>query len=159
MIQIDEVILAVAHTEFLHVRQLAQAMTRFNPFYQIMVILFFHSIDQIDTGLVNGQDIKGCSDAYVRRHNRLGSYTFAVTGNGHVAHDIDISNVAGKAINRCFTRFSHPFHKFFLGNIPLVGLARCRMNHGFTNTAVGTADTDIFIGTTETTLCMALKVG
>ena len=85
--------------------------------------------------------------------------SLAVTGNGHIPHNIDISNLFTKIICHCLGRLRHTLHKLFFTNIPLIILAGSRMDHCLANLPVGAADPDVLIRAPKTALAVAFKMG
>ena len=54
--------------------------------------------------------------------------------------------------------FRDPLHELFFTNGPLI-FARIGMDHGFTNAAVSTADTDVLVGAAKAALRMTFEMG
>ena len=88
-------------------------MSGLYPFDQSLVFFFSHRIYQVDTGLIDCQDIIGSQDTDIWCNDRFSRNTFTVTLYGHVSHDIDISHVLTEEVDGSFCRFGDPFHQFF----------------------------------------------
>ena len=66
VVEVDEDVTVIAHAEFLHVGQLTQAMTGLDALDEVVVLGLGHGVDEVDTGLIEGKDIRGRKDADVR---------------------------------------------------------------------------------------------
>ena len=159
VVQVDEDIAVVAHAQFLHVRQLAQAVAAFDALQHVVVFLFGHGVDNIDAGLIDGEQVGRGQDADVGRDYRFGFQALAVTGHRHVTHHVDIGHVLPEVVDTCLGRFGHAFHEFLLLDVPLVILAGCRVNSCLADASVSTADADVLVRAAETALRVSLEMG
>ena len=159
VVQVDEDVAVVAHAQFLHVGKLAEAVTGLDALHEVVMLLGRHRVDDIDAGLVHGQEVGGRQDTHVGRNHRLGREAFAVTGDGHVAHHIDIGHVLAEMVDGGLGGLGHPLHELFLGDVPLVGLAGGGVDPGLAHAAVGAADADVLVAAAEAALGVALEMG
>jgi len=58
VVEVDEDVSSVAHAHFIHVGQLSVAVSAFDSFDQVLMVLFAHRIDQINARGVNREIIK-----------------------------------------------------------------------------------------------------
>ena len=64
-VNIDKLVLLSAHAELSHIRELTQAVARFNALDQIVVMAVI-AVDQIDAGLISRQNVRRSHNSDVR---------------------------------------------------------------------------------------------
>ena len=124
-------------------------MSRLDSFEHGFVFVFRHRVDQIDARLVDGENIRRCEDTDVRCHDRLCIHAFAVAGNRHVAHDVNIRDILTKEIDRCLGRFGDALHQFLFRDRPHIIRAFLLMDPLLADASIRAADADVLIGTAE----------
>lgn len=148
----------MTHAEFLHVGQLAQAVATLHSLHQIVVLVLGHGIDDIDTSLVDGEDVFRRKDADIRRYDRGGTNTLAVAGNRHVSHHIHVADMLAEEVDDSLGGFGHSLHEGLLADAPLVLGVGVGVYPGLADTAVGTTDADILVAAAEAADAVALEV-
>lgn len=59
IVNVQKLIAVTAHSQFLHIRKLAQTVSGLYPLHKRMMLLFLHGIDDIHTSLIQSQFIPG----------------------------------------------------------------------------------------------------
>ena len=59
VVQVDENVAVVAHAEFLHVGELAQAVTALDALKHVVMLFGCHGVDDVHAGLVNRKQVGG----------------------------------------------------------------------------------------------------
>ena len=71
IVKIDQDIFVIAHAELFHIGKLAESVTRYHPLHHCPVVFFFHRENDVNTGLIDGQNVERSQDTDVRGHDRL----------------------------------------------------------------------------------------
>lgn len=137
----DQFVIFISHLELFHIGELAQAVTRFDAFAQILPLRLGKFIDKVDRRLVYSEQIRGAKDADILRDRRGGARARAVTVYGHILHHVDEGDTFAEVVDDRLRRFRHTLLKFVLRASPL--LTVFRVDHRFADLAVGAADADI----------------
>ena len=154
----DENIVVVTHAKFLHIGELAKAVTGLDALHEVLVFLVVHGVDDIHTGFVEGEDVGRGEDSHVGSHNRLRLKAFAVAGDRHVAHHVHVGDVLAEVVDGSLGGLGDALHEFFFGNAPQVVGTFPRVYPGLSDAAVGTADADVLVAAAESSHRMALEV-
>ena len=131
-------------------------MSCFYSFNKILVFSFGHGINKVYAGLINCQNISRSKDSNVGSNNRHCLYTFAVAGNAHVPHDINISYVLAKIVNGGLGGLSYLLHEFLFVHSPVVAVLS--MDPHFAHTTVSAANTDVLVAATKTAHGVSLEM-
>ena len=70
IVEVDEHVAVIAHAKFLHVGKLSQTMACLHALHKVVVLLGCHGIDDVDTSLVDGEDVGRRENAHVWRDYR-----------------------------------------------------------------------------------------
>ena len=162
VVQVEQTIFPVAHAQLVHIRELTQAMARFDSFDKVVVVAelrFGHGVYQIDAGGVDGADVGRCQNSHIRCDDWHGIRAFAVTGNRHIAHNVDVHDVISKEVDGRLGGFGHAFHQLLFGDRPQVVRTRYGVDFAFSNAAIGAANAQVFVRSTEAAHGVALEVG
>ena len=65
VVDVEERVAVVAHAEFLHVAELAEAVARLHALDEVMMEVLGQSVDEIDGRLIGGKDVRRGDDADV----------------------------------------------------------------------------------------------
>ena len=133
-------------------------MSGFDALNEILLALLGQCIQQVYTGLVSCEDVQRSNDAHVRDGDGLSLHTFAVTGDTHVSHDIDIAHMLAEEPDGRVGGFGDPLHQSLLADIPLILKSCVGMDPAFSDPAVRAADADVLVGTAEAAHHMSLEM-
>ena len=158
VVEVDDHIVVVAHAEFLHIGELAKAVTGLDALHEVLVLLVVHGVDDIHAGLVEGEDVGRGEYAHVRSHNCLCLKAFAVAGHRHVAHHVHIGHVFAEVVDGSLGGLGDALHEFFFSNAPHVVGAFPRVYPGLPDATVGAADAYVLVAAAETAHGVALEV-
>ena len=86
------------------------AVTGFDPFDQMIAAGVVGGVDQIQTGLINGNGIQACKDADIF-HTGVLCNGAAVAVYGHVLHYVDIGGLAVEIVHHGAGGIGHGFQK------------------------------------------------
>lgn len=106
-----------------------------------------------------GADVGRCQNSHIRCDNWHGIRAFAVAGNRHIAHNVDVHDVVPKEVDGRLGGFGHAFHQLFFGDRPQVVGTRYSVDFAFSNAAIGAANAQVFVRSAEAAHGVALEVG
>ena len=159
VVDVQEGIAVIAHPQLLHISDLPEAVAGLHPLDEGVVLFFLHRVNEVDRSRVDRQDIGRGEDADIGGDDRFRGCPFAVAGDRHVAHDVDIDDPFAEVVGHRFGRFGHPLHELLVRDVPHIVRAGGGVDRLFAGLAAGAADADIFIGAAEAALGMAFEVG
>ena len=94
----DELVLRVAHPEFGHGRELAQAVAALDSLNEVVIVLLGHAEDEVAGGLVDSQDVGRGQNADVRNGRFSRAPAGAVTVDGHAAQHVQEDDVLAEVV-------------------------------------------------------------